>query len=180
MTGFSWQPEKTIDLSISKPSFYDWMVDKGSFMQRLKAHGIEHAQIKVLSQEWQSSTLEETKLLGLTDRSPVLVREVIIESDENVWMFACTVFPKATLTGEEEALAHLKTRSLGSQLFADPSMHRSDFEIACFTTETDWYQKLKDVTLITAPTVWARRSIFRVKNKPLLLAEFFLPAMQKL
>jgi chorismate--pyruvate lyase len=157
---------------------HEWLLHKGSFMQRLKQQGIASSHIQVVCHAWQQPTFDERKILNIAHRQFALVREVIISSDQGVWMFARTVFPQQTLTGQERVLRHLKNRALGSKLFKDPTMHRSEFELAAITPDMDWYQKIKHFAVITAPVLWARRSVFHLKNKPLLLAEVFLPAIQ--
>jgi chorismate--pyruvate lyase len=72
-------------------------------------------------------------------------------------------------------LARLNNRSLGSVLFKDPTLYRSPFEIALFTQEMEWHQKVLSSVKRELSTLWARRSLFRIREKPLLLIEVFLP-----
>ncbi|MDR3478251.1 MAG: chorismate lyase [Gammaproteobacteria bacterium] len=180
MKSSTWRPVKLLHQSIPRPELYEWLLHKGSFMQRLKHHGVKSARIDVVSHALQQPTLDERKILCIEPRLLALVREVVISSDEGVWMFARTVFPLPTLTGAERQLAHLKNRALGSKLFKDPTMQRSEFELASLTPEMAWYEKVKCFTATNASQLWARRSLFHIKNKPLLLSEVFLPAIQNL
>jgi chorismate--pyruvate lyase len=158
----------------------EWLLDPGSFIQRLKQYHIAEPQVHVLLQEWESLPTDERALLAVPESESGLVREVLIDSEEGQWMFARTVFPAATLTGKERELAHLQNRSLGSVLFQDPSVVRGDFDLVGILPETEWHQKIHAVAKVNRDVLWARRSLFYIQNKPLLLAEVFLPAIQTL
>jgi chorismate--pyruvate lyase len=158
----------------------DWLADPASFMQRLKRYGIDAA-VEVVSQQWQFPLAVERELLGLAPREYALIREVIIKSDKTPWMFARTVFPARFLTGKEKRFAHLKSRSLGSLLFHDMTVTRSEFEFACLEKNSMWYQKTQQQVEINSATLWARRSRFFVGTaKSLLLTEIFLPSIERL
>lgn len=157
-----------------------WILYPGSFMERLKQHSIEDAQIDVLEQSWQKPLAYERELLGLGLRSNALIRQVLIKSEQSFWMFARTVFPRQTLTGEQKQLAHLENRSLGSILFKDPALKRTEFEIAYIESDMPWYKKLAEYVNLNSEGIWARRSMFNLHGKQLLLTEFFLPDIEKI
>lgn len=152
-----------------------WLLHAGSFMQRLVQHGVSDARIQVLHQCWQLPEPEERELLGMDFRVYALIREVLILSMDNDWMFARTIFPRRTLTGQQQQLARLKNRSLGSVLFKDPALQRSEFVIAYLQPELRWHAKVVQVVGHTLPDLWARRSLFTLHGKSLLLTEVFLP-----
>jgi chorismate--pyruvate lyase len=155
----------------------DWLLYPGSFMQRLKQYSINDARIQVIQQSWQLPGYDERKLLDIYFRTYVWVREVIILSEERYWMYARTVFPKQTLTGQHLQLARLKSRSLGSVLFKDPALQRSEFEIACIKKGMDWHHRMEGYAGRCLPDLWARRSLFSAHSKSLLLMEVFFPAV---
>ncbi len=157
-------------------SLAEWIYYPGSFMLRLKQHGIL-ASVQLLRQQWSLPTGDEGEVLDLPRRSYVLVREVLISSDHQDWMYARTVFPAKTLTGKEKQLAHLKNRSLGSILFKEPRLHRSEFSIFSLDQYHAMYQHLLKQVVFEAERVWARRSLFTIKRKSLLLTEVFLSAL---
>ncbi len=176
-----WQQYNAYHLTHLPPvELIDWLLDSGSFIKRLKQHSAQLPVVRVLSQQWQCPPVDERALLGIRERQVALVREVLIGSGNDQWMFARTVFPAATLTGSERRLAHLKSRSLGSVLFKNPRVLRSDFELACIKPGMEWHEKIRQVTNIDKKIVWARRSQFFIKQKSLLLTEVFLPAINQL
>lgn len=179
MKEICWQPYHLLSQAPSA-SLADWLRDPGSFMQRLKNYGIAAARIQVLKQGWGFPTLAERKILNIPDRHYALVREVLIDSVQGKWMFARTVFPASTLTGSEQQFARLKNRSLGSLLFKNPSMLRSEFHFARLHTGMPWHEKITSAAQVNSKELWARNSVFHIKDKPLLLTEVFFPEIAAL
>jgi chorismate--pyruvate lyase len=175
----SWQPFNAL-LNPPAADLSEWLRDPASFMQRLKRHGILGAKIQVLNQGWKLPSLEERKLLSLRERHLAMVREVLIASVEGQWMFARTIFPASTLTGKEQKFLRLKNRPLGTMLFSDPSMRRSEFYFARLQAGSDWHKRTAEHVAIAGKDCWARHSVFHISNKPLLLTEVFLPPMANL
>lgn len=155
--------------------FRAWLEHAGSFMQRLVQYKVEDARIQVLRQRWLRPEAEEKRLLDIEGSAQALVREVLILSERKQWMFARTVIPRGTLTGEEQQLAHLKDRPLGSVLFKDPTMKRSEFEFTCLQPGEKWHTRIAQTAGSALPDLWARRSLFSLHGKSLLLTEVFLP-----
>jgi chorismate--pyruvate lyase len=90
-------------------------------------------------------------------------------------VFARTVIPVRTLRGRQRRLARLGTRPLGAALFADPHLKRGEVEIARLAPGDGIYEHA--AVQGAADGVWGRRSVFTLKGKPLLVSEFFLPAL---
>jgi chorismate--pyruvate lyase len=158
----------------------EWLLHPGSFMERLRLQGAKNPRIELLRQTWQFPALSEKKALGMYTRDYALIREVLIYSDNQKWMYARTVFPRKTLTGKQQCLARLKNRSLGSVLFRDPAIERSPFEIICLLPAMPFYEYILGQVKLEADQLWARRSRFILREKPLLLTEVFLPDIKKL
>ncbi len=156
-------------------SWRAWLLHSGSFMQRLAQQGVSDASIQVLQQHWQLPESAERKRLN-RGRERALIREVLILSKQSPWMFARTVIPRDTLTSNEE-LACLENRSLGSLLFQHPALQRSEFEITSLQPGRRWHRKVARAVGCVMPPLWARRSLFFLCDKPLLLTEVFLPAI---
>jgi chorismate--pyruvate lyase len=157
-----------------------WLVDPSSFMQRLRNHGVEDAQVKLLRQHWQYPSHSEQKLLGIAPRQYGLMREVVISRPQQGLMFARTVFPRATLSGREQWLARLKNRALGTMLFNNPHASRGPFEYAVISQHDLWQQKMNKVANLSEAYFWARRCVFVLNHKLLLLCEVFLPDLMEL
>ncbi len=157
-----------------------WLLDANSFMQRLRQHEVNGAEVRVLAQQWQFPNRSEQSLLALPPRQYGLVREVVISSVKAKWMFARTVFPRATLTGKEQMLARLKNRALGTMLFNHVNVTRGPFEFALIKPGDAWHQKITLAAQRNEPQLWARRSVFSINHKTLLLCEVFFPDLMEL
>jgi len=178
MQKLRWQPVSLLATKGISPQLKDWLSYPGSFIKRLKEHGITQPKISVLNECWKCPELEEARLLDIKPRLYARVREVLIYSDQGPLMVARTVIPRTTLTGKEQQLAYLKTRSLGSILFKDVSVERTEFEYACIKPSTKEYVRIEKAVDDKASEYWARRSLFYIKNKPLLLTEIFLTKIE--
>jgi chorismate--pyruvate lyase len=154
---------------------WDWLTDAGSLVERLRAHGVEQPRILWVQQAWQFPLRDECRPLRMKPRCYALIREVLIGAGNKPCVFARTVFPQTTLTGAERALAHLGTRTLGSVLFQYPDLKRSEFEVAYLLPGTSWQKIICQHVDMSDTPLWARRSIFTLAYKPMLVAEIFLP-----
>lgn len=153
-----------MDYRAAKPEMpeklHDWLLYRHSFMKRLQCYGAESVVVQVVEQKWQKPFAKERKALAIPVAQYALTREVVIKNHQHIWMAARTVFPQQSVIGKNKQLTGLKSRSLGSVLFKNPHLQRTDFEFA--QLEND---------------LWARRSIFYIHQKPLLLCEVFFPSV---
>ncbi len=163
--------------AFSEQGLYPWLMDAGSFMQRLERHGITDAAIRILQEGWDVATAEELAALNFSAEDKMWVREVIIASGDVTWMYARTVIPQATLTGKEQELQRLETRSLGSILFKYKNLQRSQFEIFALDQESLEHQRISHYTNAAHIELWGRRSTFFLGKKTLLLTEVFFPTV---
>jgi chorismate--pyruvate lyase len=156
-----------------------WLFDKGSLTRRILLHCENKFRVEVLSQQWQRPLLNEALRLGVHPEHFALIREVLLYCGEEPWVFARSVLPRKTLTGPHRFLSKLGNRPLGEILFSDPNIRRDALEVACIKQGQRMFncatQSLKQVP----ESVWARRSVFYLHKKSLLVNEVFLPAILK-
>lgn len=172
--------EFTFPIQAIPPNWKTWLLEKNSFIERLKQFSSLSPHIDLLSQTWEIPLDEEKKALSLAIQQECFIREVTIKSNQTSWMFARSVFPISLLKETEGLFSHLGQRSLGSVLFKDPSLKRSDFTYALLEPQTYWHQKATQGDYQTVEKLWARRSIFEIKAGSLLLTEVFFPTLLKL
>ena len=151
----------------------DWLFDPSSLTARLIRHCHGNFSVKVLSQGYAHAGLNERRTLGMSDRENALIREVHLMCNDTPVVFARTVIPITTLVGPQRRLAHLGNKPLGAVLFSDQSMQRDEVQVARLTP-----QQVR-VDALTAEAVWGRRSVFKLNDHPLLVSEYFLPALFK-
>ncbi len=154
----------------------NWLLDPNSLTTRLKSH-CQQFRVELLGQSIESC--QESEAVALIPKGEqVLVREVLLFCDDKPQVFARSLLPLSSLTGAEHALANLGTQSLGQVLFNNPSLERQTIEVAKFDANSSVVKLAKKLHLSALPqeNLWGRRSIFILENKPLMVAEVFLPA----
>lgn len=150
-----------------------WLFDPASLTTRLQQKCSAGFRVEVLSQTIQKPRLDEHKVLGMTTGSYALIRQVRLCCAASCWVYARTVIPFSTLKGKQRIYANLGTRPLGAMLFADRTMDREEVMVTSLS-ERELPHALE---VPTDSTVWGRRSVFKVGGKPLLVSEYFLPAL---
>lgn len=141
-----------------------WVLDRGSLTKRLIHASNGHFKVEISRQTWELPSLDERRLLNLPVGQLALIREVSLLCHGVVWVKARSIIPSQTLTGAEKQLAYLGERPLGAFLFRSKAMKRGPFQIACFRNTRQ-------------QNASARRSIFFLHGKPVLVSEFLMPAV---
>jgi chorismate--pyruvate lyase len=147
-----------------------WLLDDGSLTGRLIELRQGRFAVQRLDQGWQVPLFSERRLLGQMPRQQALVREVLLTLADRPVVFARSVFPIASLSGDLGHLRRLQNKSLGAILFKHPGMHRSPFEIAHIPGDSDYLP----TQLHQDRPAWARRCRFDIQGKCLMVSEVFL------
>lgn len=140
-----------------------WLCERGSLTQQLRIACQGEFEVELLKLYWDLPSRSEALRLGIPFRQRTLIREVHLCGYGEPWVFARSIIPAATLQGDDRRLLLLGNRSLGSLLFSDPSIRRGQIEVTRLSHQQQ--------------TCWARRSVFRLQQGPILVMETFLPSM---
>lgn len=167
-----WQPARRCLRGALPARTRGWLLDEGSLTARLQAASRGRFAVRLLAQRWQRPRPAERRALGLHPARHALVREVLLECAGEPWVYARSVVPASALSGEFRQLRRFGSRSLGALLFADPRVRRGPFELACVAPR---HGLLPAALGVTQP-VWARRRLFALRGRALLVQELFLPA----
>ena len=151
----------------------DWLYDASSLTARLKKC-CSNFRVEVIGQRIETCSTEEAHSL-IKAGEQVLVREVLLYCDEQPQVFARSLLPLNSLTGDEQKLAHLGTQPLGQVLFNNPNLERQSIRVASFDISTNVGKLCKHLALPFKDALWGRRSLFVLNNKPIMVAEVFLP-----
>lgn len=151
----------------------DWLLDPSSLTARLKRHS-QQFRVQLLGQKIENCCVNEANQDILVGQQ-VLVREVVLFCDEQPQVFARSLLPLSSLTGDEKKLAELGSKSLGQVLFNNPKLQRKRIEVSSFDSSSSIFSLIKYYQLPLRPILWGRRSVFVLDNKPLMVAEVFLP-----
>jgi len=162
------QAERTLNKQLT-----DWLYDPSSLTARLKKH-CQNFRVDVIGQKVETCSTKEAHSL-IKAGEQVLVREVLLYCDEQPQVFARSLLPLTSLTGDEQQLAHLGSQPLGQVLFNNQQLERQSIEIAQFDLNSSVGSLCKHLTLPIKDELWGRRSLFVLNNKPIMVAEVFLP-----
>ncbi|MGF1724462.1 chorismate lyase [Photobacterium nomapromontoriensis] len=145
--------------AIDGTEFGHWLLEPDSLSRRLERH-CEHFTVSLLEQVRISRKRladDERALVGDID---CLLRKVVLKGDGVPWVYARTLIPLDTLTGQEQDLEQLGEVPLGFRVFTDHSARRDALVVAKVGSDIN--------------QLWARRSRLWLNDKPLLVAELFL------
>lgn len=145
-----------------------WLLDPGSLTTKLQQR-CTHLTIKLIGQQWLIPAASESPLLNTSQ--PVLVREVLLVGDNTPWIFA-----RSLLTRElTEQLGEPGLTPLGEQLFGNPDLNRSPFELTRISASHPLCLQLS-LDLPPEFRLWGRRSTLSLNDATLLVQEIFLPS----
>jgi chorismate--pyruvate lyase len=149
----------------------EWLANPGSLTARLIDKSAGKFDVMVLRQVIGRPSPNECAALGIRTSDLALIREVILRGNARPWVFARSLLPLSSLTGDLRHLRKQNNRPLGAFLFSQPHLTRSPLEVARILPEQSYVPpELSDLRVL-----WGRRSVFRLHGKPLLVSEVFLP-----
>ena len=130
--------------------------------------------VKKIGQWIGKPSLSENHFLGKPQREQALIREVILQCNDEPWVFARSIVPISSLKGPLRQLRLLGNQPLGALIFKEPSMRRSAFEISLIPGDStyihpNWRQPGE---------AWGRRSKFHMHGHPLLVSEVYLESFR--
>lgn len=159
------------------PRAEHWLFDPSSLTARLIQRCGSSFNVRLLSQSYRLISAEEKHTMSLNHGNSGLIREVLLCDNQQPLVYARTVIPASTLTGSLRRYANLGNRPLGAMLFADRTMRRGEVEITETLPQHCCRSVLFEAGVDEGDTVWGRRSVFRVRGRPLLVSEYFLPVL---
>lgn len=174
-----WKPAQQILRGQVPDGLLDWLLDTASLTHRLQQACPGGFRVNLLQQGWGRPRHDEIEALGMRASERAIVRQVQLLCHDTPWVYARTIIPVTTLSGRQRQLGHLGIKPLGAVLFADPSMRRGPVQVARITDGMKLYTDACQGLRGKPAEIWGRRSVFRVDNKPLLVAEIFLPTLDK-
>jgi chorismate--pyruvate lyase len=156
-----------------------WLTDRGSLTARI-ASRCAGVRVDVVFQGLRRPDLDERFLFPRDRQTRVLVREVFLYCGDTPLVFAHTVLDPRHLSGVWRDIRRLGTRPLGAALFADARVTRYPLR----QRKIGWHHELHRRLSARVPgmpmSLWARRSVFRLHDSPILVTEVFLPAILNL
>ena len=169
-TARQWFPATALTLQQHSP-LLAWLQNPGSLTAALQHHSRGEFAVTVLAQYWGRADFSEAKALNINPRAEVLIREVILSGRGQPWVWARSILPRSSLTGSLRKLSKLDNQPLGGWLFKQPNLKRDPLQISRFAPN----DSRLTASITRDQDLWGRRSVFYVNQKPILVAEVFLP-----
>ena len=153
-----------------------WLVHPGSLTTRVIArHG--PMRVEILARRMRIPNEDEYAALGRPTHRLAYVREVLLHAGGRRVVMAHSVVGRADLSGAWHRVRALGTRPLATALFADPLVAREPFEFARLDSRHPLWKRASELLGRRLPALWARRSLFRRRGRPLMVTEVFLPGL---
>jgi chorismate lyase len=153
-----------------------WLVHPGSLTERVVAR-YGAMRVQVLQQRMRVPNEDEYRALGRPSHKRALVREVLLHASGRPVVMAHSIVARADLAGSWRSVRSLGTRPLAAALFADPLVRREAFEFARLDPRHPLWKRARALLGVPLPALWARRSLFRRRGRPLVVTEVFLPGL---
>ncbi len=170
-----WQAPAAYDPAAHGPRIHSWLAETGSLTQRLRRQYGAAFGVRLLRRQWLPPFSDESLLLELNPRHFQLIREVLLHAGGRPLILARSVLPAAAARIPGHNLARLGARPLGEVLFAQPDLERRRVQYTD-TPSRIWRSELAQI-LTLPPQIPGRRTVYAIRQHPLLVAEFFLPGI---
>ena len=156
-----------------------WLSDTGSLTQKIESVIGQKLEVLVLQGCRQNLNSDESRYFHFKIKRCRL-REVLLCINGIPLVMARSIIPNSSSSGSNHEVLRLGKKPLGAVLFAKTRMHskkkshrvisRLDKKSALWKKCFQQYPELPSVS-------WARRTLYQLKGRPLLVSEVFLPAL---
>jgi chorismate--pyruvate lyase len=154
-----------------------WLVDQGSLTQRIIARCNDFS-VQNVSLRRACAYGDEFALVGRRQHS--LLRDVKLCCAGNPVVYAHSVLPYASMVGAWVRLRRLGNQPLGAALFVNPKVYRESLRFRRLDGRHPLWVAAVGHMVEPPPSLWARRSVFVLASKRILVTEVFLPAIKYL
>ncbi|QJR13314.1 chorismate--pyruvate lyase family protein [Usitatibacter palustris] len=156
-----------------------WLTYRGSLTWRIVSRA-EGFRVERIQQRLRHPNEDEYRALGRPTHKRALVREVILHAGGRPVVLAHSIAARRDLFGVWRSLRGLGTRPLAEALFTDPLVRREPLEFVRIDFRHPLWKRACKVLGRELPSLWARRSLFRKRGRPLMVTEVFLPEILEL
>lgn len=165
----NWQPAQ--EAKTIPDALREMILDQHSLTRRLKQVHNNEFFVRVISHDWQDPDASEKAFLHCDDQR-ASIREVLLFGSGQPVVFARSVLPESSLSGENKVLLELGDKPLGEYIFSQPGLRRGPIEVT--DLKASQFNSHLDFDFETE-IAWARRSLFYLREKPISVCEVFLP-----
>ncbi|MFI4937321.1 MAG: chorismate--pyruvate lyase family protein [Candidatus Berkiellales bacterium] len=153
-----------------------WLTKPKILSQALR-HFCQQLTLKLIAQEFGLAFEDEYAILNLQPEALPLVRRIFLLGDDIPWTYGRVVVPAVTYEHHLAQFASLGANFLGEKLlYNNPDVQRSRFEYIALDESHPLFEQVnKDLATPLSAPLYGRRSVFTIKEDPLLVTEVFLP-----
>ncbi|MRH78053.1 chorismate lyase [Spiribacter sp. C176] len=170
-----WRPRRLSAITAVPKKLKPWLDEPGSLTRRLRGIAGQQFRVRVIRECWVQPWPDERARLAVREPRKVWLREVELCRGSTPLVYARSIIPVSSLHGPLRRFRRLGARPLGALLFGRYPVARGPIEVAPVPRESRL--GLSASFGGKATSAWARRSIFRIGGRPLLITEVFLPAL---
>lgn len=177
-----WHLLSTANQHLITEDIRPWLIETGSLTTKLKSVCVNAFSVQLIDQAVRVSSHNEQKLLQLTSGDKVIVRQVYLLCGETVVVYARSLIPVLALQARFSSLDKLGEQPLGEIIFSDPQLERSQIEWVVINAANPIYSTVVQMLPYKdqPARISGRRSLFYGAAKPILISEYFLPAIASL
>jgi len=135
--------------------------------------------VRLVKQQLGRAYADEMAVLPLREDEVVWIREVLLLADGRPVVFGRSLLPRGGSRGTWRLFHRRGSRPLGEDLFNNPRIRRTKLRSTCLDCRDARYHCVQSAAALSgAPgQLWARRSLFVLDKRPLMVSEVFLPAI---
>ncbi|NAW68900.1 chorismate lyase [Vibrio sp. V27_P1S3P104] len=137
-----------------------WLLEQGS-LSRLMSQHCQTLQVNLCEHHWADPKQLAIDEIALLSQERCLLRQVILSGDSHPWVLGRTLIPQASLHDQPIDLTLQGNIPLGLTVFRCENVNRDALQVG-------WAKTSQGQLL-------ARRSRLWMNDKPMLVAELFLP-----
>ena len=168
----NWQPSP---VNVECPC-HRWLIDRGSLTRRMQSHCPSFS-VQAVRQRLDRPYWDERAEISSKGKELQLVREVYLYCRETPMVFAHSVLNRRDLRGAWHSISRQGAKPLGAALFANPRVKRTALHFRKLAPHHQLFPRACRLLKTPPSHLWARRSVFMLRNKPIIVTEVFLPAI---
>jgi chorismate lyase len=172
---YIWQPSP---VNVQR-SYHRWLTDRGSLTRRLQVRCPAFS-VRAVHQRLDLPCRDEVSLVKTRRKEQVVVREVYLYCYETPVVFAHSVLKRRSLRGAWRSISRQGTKPLGAALFANPLVQRTPLYFKKLASHHELYSRACRLLKTLPNHLWARRSVFILRGRPIMVTEVFLPGILEL
>ncbi|QWD87467.1 chorismate lyase [Polynucleobacter paludilacus] len=174
-----WNRVDSGEVHLAPRRWQAWLSNTGSLTHKIEEHIAQRLEVRVLRDSRQILNSDESRYFHLRPRR-CRIREVLLCQGETPLVIARSIIPTSSAQGSNQSILRLGNKPLGAVLFAKmPNASKRKFlrEITYLSKSDPLWRHFQKLYPSLPSKLWARRTIYQLKGKPILVCEVFLPAL---